>query len=288
MEVGRIARAIPEPVPASNGSWKNIGGLGMSLRFVRPCWLALIAAGCLHGQAELATVTGIVTDAARAVIPGVKITLRNTDTGSGHTATTNAEGYFTIPELPAGPYVLEAVSQGFETYRENSIVLETGQERRLDIPMKVGSVSDSVEVTADVAVLNTDNGAIKGYVVTKMEIDDMPLITRDFTELALYVPGVAAAPAGEPGSFASINGARADSTNFLVDGIDDRNVRGSAAQLRPNLDAMQEFKMETSGYSAEYGKMAGGILNMTLRSGTNQYHGSVFEYFRNNIFDARA
>ncbi len=136
--------------------------------------------------------------------------------------------------------------------------------------------------------LNTDNGTIKGYVVTKAEIDDMPLITRDFTELALYVPGVASAPAGEPGSFAAINGARADSTNFLVDGIDDRNVRGAAAQLRPNIDAMQEFKMETSGFSAEYGKMAGGVMNMVLKTGTNTWHGTAFEYLRNAFFDAKA
>ncbi len=260
----------------------------MSRRLVGPCWLALVVASQLYGQAELATVTGVVTDAAKAVIPGVRITLRNTDTDIVHTAASNPEGYFTIPELPAGPYVLDATAQGFETYKETGIVLETGQERRIDVGMKVGSVSDSVEVTADVAVLNTDNGMVKGYVVTKMEIDDMPLITRDFTELALYVPGVASAPAGEPGSFAAINGARADSTNFLVDGIDDRNVRGAAAQLRPNLDAMQEFKMEVSGYSAEYGKMAGGILNMVLKTGANAYHGTAFEYFRNDFFDAKA
>ena len=102
------------------------------------------------------------------------------------------------------------------------------------------------------------------------------------------MPGVIPNAQGGAGSFASINGARADNTNFVVDGFDDRNVRGAAAQLRPNLDAMQEFKMEVAGYSAEYGKMAGGILNMVLRSGTNQYHGALFEYFRNNVFDAKA
>ncbi len=124
----------------------------MSRRILTPCWLALLAAGFLHGQAELATITGIVTDAAKAVVPGVKITVRNTETDIVHTAATNAEGYYTVPELPAGPYVLEATIQGFETFKENGLVLETGQERRVDIPMKVGSVSDSVEVTADVAV----------------------------------------------------------------------------------------------------------------------------------------
>jgi hypothetical protein len=227
-------------------------------------------------------------DSAKAVIPGVRVTARNRDTNFTRAVQSNAEGYYTITELPAGPYEIEATSPGFETYREKGVVLETGQTFHADIVMVIGSVSESVEITADVANLNTDNGMVKGYVVTKVEIDDMPLITRDFTELALYVPGVAAAPAGEPGSFAAINGARADSTNFLVDGIDDRNVRGAAAQLRPNIDAMQEFKMEVSGYSAEYGKMAGGILNMVLKSGSNGYHGTAFEYLRNDFFDAKA
>jgi hypothetical protein len=260
----------------------------MCFRQLQSLCLALCCAGLLHGQAELATVTGVVIDSAKAVIPGVRITVHNTDTDIAHTVATNQDGYYTVPELPAGPYVIEAVSSGFETYRQNGVVLETGQTFRADITMTVGSVNESVEITADVAALNTENGMVKGYVVTKMEIDEMPLNGRDFTELALYVPGVASAPAGEPGSFASINGARADSTNFVVDGIDDRNVRGAAAQLRPNIDAMQEFKMETSGYSAEYGKMAGGILNMVLRSGANAYHGTAFEYLRNDFFDAKA
>src|SRR3989442_416644 len=143
-------------------------------------------------------------------------------------------------------------------------------------------------VTAEVAVLNTESGTIKGDVIVQAEIQDMPLNGRDFTELALLVPGVVPNAQGGAGSFASINGARGDNTNFVVDGFDDRNIRGAAAQLRPNVDAMQEFKMEVSGYSAEYGKMAGGVLNMVLRSGTNQFHGSLFEYVRNNIFDAKA
>ncbi len=124
--------------------------------------------------------------------------------------------------------------------------------------------------------------------MVQQEIANMPLNGRDFTELALYVPGVNMGIAGGAGSFAAINGARQDNTNFVVDGVDDRNVRGAAAQLRPNIDALQEFKMEVGGYSAEYGKMAGGILNMTLKSGSNTYHGTLFEYFRNDFFDSKA
>jgi outer membrane receptor protein involved in Fe transport len=247
----------------------------------------LLLASRLCGQADLATITGIVTDEAKSVVPEVAIVVRNTDTNIAHNVTSNQEGYFTVTQLPAGPYELTATSKGFEMYQESGIVLETGQSRRVDITMKVGSVHETVTVSADTAVINTEDGKVKGDVVVYQEIQDMPLNGRDFTQLALTVPGVTKAAQGADGSFASINGARADSTNFVIDGFDDRNPRGANAQLRPNIDALQEFKMETSGFSAEYGKMAGGILNMSLRSGTNNYHGSLFEYFRNDVFDAR-
>jgi hypothetical protein len=259
----------------------------MPSRYPRPWWLALFLAAQLFGQADLATITGIVTDAAKALIPGVQITVRNTGTDISHKVTTNQEGYFTVTELPAGPYELTAASKGFEAYRETDIVLETGQTRRIDITMTVGSVHETVKVTADAAVINTEDGKVKGEVLVSQEIQDMPLNGRDFTELSLTVPGVVANAQGGAGQFASINGARADSMNYMIDGFNDRNARADAPQLRPNIDALQEFKMETSGYSAEYGRTAGGILNMTLRSGANSYHGALFEYFRNDFFDAR-
>jgi hypothetical protein len=255
---------------------------------LRRFWPALLVQSVLFAQAELATVTGVVTDSASAVMPGVKVTVRNTDTDISRTIVTNQDGYFTIPELPAGPYELTVEQAGFHTYRETGITLETGQTLRTDVKLQVGSVTETVEVTAQVAPLNTENGMIKGAVVTQNEVNDMPLNGRDFTELALYVPGVVATSAGGGGAFANINGVRSDAVNFMVDGIDDRNPRGAAAQLRPNIDALQEFKMEVSGFSAEYGKMAGGILNMVLKSGTNSYHGSLFEYFRNDFFDSKA
>jgi hypothetical protein len=115
----------------------------------------LFLAANLYGQADLATVTGVVTDSAKAVIPGVRISVRNTDTNNDHTEVTNVEGYFTVPGLPAGPYVVEAVSAGFEVYRQTGIVLETGETLRLDIKLTVGSVNETVKVTADTAVINT-------------------------------------------------------------------------------------------------------------------------------------
>ncbi|MEZ5395902.1 MAG: TonB-dependent receptor [Bryobacterales bacterium] len=140
---------------------------------------------------------------------------------------------------------------------------------------------------AQLVTLNTENGTIKGDVIVQEEIQELPLAGRDFTDLAFFTPGVVPKAEGGQGSFANINGARASNTNFFVDGFDNRNARGAAAQIRPNIDALQEFKMEVSGYSAEYGRMAGGILNMSLRSGTNEFHGNINYFLRNDINDAR-
>ena len=242
--------------------------------------------GVLLGQD--AAVTGTVTDTVGALVPDVAIRIRNTDTNITRTVVTNHEGTYTITNLPPGPYELTAEMQGFRSHHQKGIVLEIEQTLRCDIQLTLGSVTESIEVAAEVAPLNTENGTIKGDVIVQQEINDLPLDGRDFTDLAFLVPGVLPKAQGGQGSFAAINGARADSTNFYVDGFNNRNARGAAAQVRPNMGAMQEFKMEVSGYSAEIGRMAGGVLNMVLRSGTNQYHGEVFEYVRNNVIDARA
>jgi Outer membrane receptor for ferrienterochelin and colicins len=251
-------------------------------------WFALFSLAAAYGQSDLATVTGVVTDSAQAVMPAVTITIRNIDTNIARTLKTNEDGYFTITNLPPGIYELTAEREGFRTYRESGLELEVGETLRNDVQLSVGSVNDAINVTAEMATLNTENGAIKGDVILQAEIQDIPLNGRDFTDLAFLVPGVAPNAQGGAGSFGAINGARGDNNNFVVDGFNNRDPRGGGAAVRPNLDAMQEFKMEVSGYSAEYGKTAGAVLNMVLRSGTNRYHGSLFEFLRNDVFDARA
>ncbi|HTM51218.1 MAG TPA: carboxypeptidase regulatory-like domain-containing protein [Bryobacteraceae bacterium] len=249
--------------------------------------LLLCVSGCSL-FAQDATVTGIVTDSAAAVVPGVQIRIRNVDTGIARTVVTNHEGSYTITTLPPGPYELTAELTGFRGYQKTGIVLEIGMALRDDIQLAVGGVTESVHVTAEIAALNTENGAIKGDVIVQQEIMDLPLDGRDFTDLAFLVPGVMPAAQGGQGSGMNVNGARATDTNFYVDGFSNRNPRGAAAQARPNMSAMQEFKMEVSGYSAEMGRMAGGVMNMVMKSGANQYHGDVFYYIRNNVIDARS
>ena len=250
----------------------------------------LLSLSCigLPAQGNYATVTGIVTDPAGAMAPQVLITIRNVDTNITRTVHTSDTGDYTITNLVPGPYELTAELTGFRNYNKSGIVLEIGQALRSDIRLEVGAVTESVNVTAEVAALNTESGTVKGDVIVQQELVDLPLEGRDFTDLAFLVPGVMPKAQGGQGSALNVNGARADSTNFYVDGFSNRNPRGAAAQVRPNMHAMQEFKMEVSGYSAEYGRMAGGIMNMALKSGTNQFHGDVFEFVRNNVVDSRS
>jgi hypothetical protein len=262
--------------------------LRASARFAGGIALLLLGVCAARAQSDLATVTGVATDPAQAVVPGVTITIRHVETNIARTALTGDSGDFTVTNLHPGSYEISAELPGFRTYRRVGVVLEVGQVLRNDIQLEIGAPSDSVNVTAAVPAINTESGAIKGDVIVQEEIRQLPLDGRDFTDLAFLVPGVVPLAQGGQGSAMVINGARGDSTNFVVDGFNNRNPRGAAAQVRPNIGALQEFKVETSGYSSEYGRMAGGILNMVLRSGTNQLHGDFFEYVRNDVFDSRA
>ncbi|MBI3282421.1 MAG: TonB-dependent receptor, partial [Acidobacteria bacterium] len=241
----------------------------------------------LRGQTNFATITGLITDPTQAAIADATVTVRHLDTNIARQVLTAATGDYTLTNLVPGAYELMVESSGFRPHRRTGILLEVGQTARLDIALELGAVTESVTVNTSAPLINTEVGAIKGDVISHQEIQELPLDGRDFTDLAFFVPGVVPKAQGGQGSAMNINGARATNTNFYVDGFNNRNARGAAAQIRPNIDALQEFKMEVSGFSAEYGRMAGGILNMVLRSGTNQFHGSLFEYLRNDKYDAR-
>jgi hypothetical protein len=167
-------------------------------------WLALIAPAALFAQGEFATVTGVVTDRSKAVIAGVAIALRNTDTNAVRATVSGADGSFTLTELTPGSYELTASKAGFSTYRELRIVLDIGQQLQNDIELPLGPVNETISVTAHVAALNTQDGAIKGAVVVQQEIQDVPLDGRDFTDIAFLVPGVLPNAQGGAGSAMAI------------------------------------------------------------------------------------
>ena len=220
------------------------------------------------------------------MIPGASVKITNVETGVDTEVQTNELGYYTLVSLIPGSYEMEASAAGFRRFIHTSLDLETGQSLRLDVALELGALTESVTVTSSIPAINLERGAVKGDVIVFEEIQDLPLPGRDFTDLAFLVPGVMPRGRGQ-GSFASINGARGDQTNFYVDGVSNRNPVGGGAQVRPPLDAVEEFRVETSGFSAEFGGFSGGIIGITMRSGTNQIHGSMFEYIRNEFFDAR-
>ena len=245
-----------------------------------------IASSWIFAQTPTATLVGRVTDPSGAAIPSAELRVRNAVTNDVRQARTSATGEFTVPSLAPGRYDITVEITGFRTLRQEGLELQVDQVARVDLKLQVGAVSESIEVKAEAPLLNTEN-ASKGEVITSGEITEMPLEGRDFQDLAFLVPGVYRRGENGQGSGMAVNGARADNTNFLLDGFSNQNTGQGGAQAKPPIDAMQEFKVQTSGYSAEYGRLAGGVMNMALKSGGNQLHGSLFEFLRNDKSDAR-
>ncbi|MBI4910571.1 MAG: carboxypeptidase regulatory-like domain-containing protein [Acidobacteria bacterium] len=248
--------------------------------------LFVLCGGLLTGQSPTANVIGVIKDQTGAQVPGASVILRHVEKGETREISSNAEGEFTITNLSPGEYQILISKEGFRKLEERGVVLELDQTARIEFAMQVGSVTETMQVEATVPLLNTENAA-KGDVIVSKEMVDIPLDGRDFADLAYLVPGVGQKAQGASGSNFNVNGARSDNTNFVIDGFNNQNPRGGSAQARPPLDAMMEFKMQTTGYSAEYGRLAGGTMNMVLKTGTNKLHGSLFEFIRNDAFDAR-
>ncbi|MBN8729633.1 MAG: carboxypeptidase regulatory-like domain-containing protein [Acidobacteria bacterium] len=252
---------------------------------LRGLLLSCFTACAVLAQAPSASIVGRVTDASGAVIPGVPITVTNLDTNLAARGESNGSGEYTIPYLNPGRYSLEAKSEGFRLHRRNEFTLAVDQVLRLDLSLEIGATTESVTVTDTPPLLNTENGA-RGDVTTNEEIKEMPLAGRNFSDLAYLTGGVI--PKGEDGDGAyAINGARADNVGFLIDGMNNTQRRNTGAMVNPPLEGVQEFKMITSGFSAEYGRYAGGILSVVMKSGGNRFHGSLYEFIRNDLIDAR-
>ncbi|MFB3829802.1 MAG: carboxypeptidase regulatory-like domain-containing protein [Bryobacteraceae bacterium] len=252
---------------------------------MRSLLCAVALAACALGQTPSASVVGRVTDATGAVIPGVAIAITNVDTNITVQGASNEVGDYTVPYLNPGRYLLEAKSQGFRTYKRSEFTLAVDQVLRLDIPMEVGAATESITITDSPPVLNTESGA-RGEVTTNEEISEIPLNSRNFADLAYLTGGVAPKGEGGDGAYA-VNGARADNVGFLIDGMNNTQRRNTGAVVNPPLEGVQEFKMITSGFSAEYGRYAGGVLSVVTKSGGNRLRGSFYEFMRNDVWDAR-
>lgn len=245
-----------------------------------------VSAISLHAQQATALLTGTVRDASGAVVPGAKVTLRNAQTNVSRTLTTDKDGNYLFPLIPIGTYEVTVEQQGFDKYVRKGITLEINQNAHLDIPLKIGTTSQVVEVTGDVTQVDTVTATL-GKVETTERILDLPLVERDTLQLGLLQAGVFAPDQDDgSGNPYSVSGQRSESMTFLLDGADNNDFLGNNIVVNPNPDAVAEFKILTNNYTAEYGRTSGGIVNQVIKSGTNGVHGSAFEFFRNTALDA--
>ncbi len=244
-------------------------------------------------QQVTAAITGTVVDPAGAPINGATVTASDTERGTVYTTKTNDSGVFNFTRIPVGNYEVRATGSGFETAVQPPFTLVLNQTARLEFKMKVGAVSQSVEVTSEVPQLQTDTTQVS-TLIDSNAVNNIPLATRNYIELTLLAPGsISPDPANfnngnntAAGARPYINGNREQANNFLLDGLDNNQVSDNLVGFTPAPDAIQEFNLITSDAPAEFGKYMGGIVSATIKSGTNRFHGDVWEYFRNNVLNA--
>jgi hypothetical protein len=262
-------------------------------------WMSVLGAGPAVAQA-VGAITGIVADETGSVMPGVTIEITNTATGQVRSATTGGDGYYRVVQLPPGPYQVKATLPGFKVVVREGITVTVETTSRVDIQMAVGNLEEAVTVVADSPLVETRSATL-GTVIEEKKIVELPLNGRNFTQLGTLMPGVVAPPAAlggaagdaTPGGFGaatsgfSVNGLRNQSNNFLLDGASNNDTFNTGFVLRPPPDAIQEFKILTHSYAAEYGRSAGSVVNVVTKSGTNELHGAAWEFNRDDKFQAR-
>jgi Carboxypeptidase regulatory-like domain len=245
-------------------------------------------------QQDGATIVGEVTDPSGGVVLGATVTVTNVATGITLTTASNESGVYSLPGLRPGEYVVLIELQGFSSFVRSGVTLRVAQVLRLDVALRASGVTENVQVTASVSLLQTQESS-RGSVIDERKIVELPLNGRDYNQLALLSPGVLpGTPRLASVNFKgvlNVNGNRTFNNVFLLDGVDNisysNSFRGENVQLvQPSIEALQEFKIQTNAYSAEYGRSSGAVINAVIKSGTNTLHGSVYEFFRDDALDA--
>jgi outer membrane receptor protein involved in Fe transport len=255
--------------------------------------IMLLAAAPLFAQQITGSIRGTVTDSTGAVVAGATVTARQVETGLARTATTDRSGDYLLLELPVGHYGLEAAAKGFQKYLQEGITLNVNETATVSVHLAVGAETQQVQVRADADLVQTTVSSL-GQVVGEREILDLPLDGRNFTQLGLLQPGVvpltpgllqAGGPARQGQAYA-VDGQRPESNNFLIDGADNVNAVDAGFVLKPPVDSIEEFRILTHNANAEFGRNTGSTTNIITRSGTNQYHGALWEFLRNDAMDS--
>lgn len=267
------------------------------IAFFRP--LFLLVAGLLVSSPVLAqstaTLQGTVTDAKGAVVPNATVTVRNRSTSFERTTQTDTDGNYQAAALPVGTYSVEVKIQGFKTQVADNVILEVAKTVVQNFQLDVGAISEQVLVSSDVPVIETATTSV-GTVINQRTVQEIPLNGRHFVDLGLLIPGSVTppqngfltAPLRGQGSFAfNTAGGREDTVNFMINGVNLNDMVQNQITFQPSINTVQEFKVDNSTFSAEYGRNSGAIVNIATRSGTNTYHGEFFEFLRNEKLDAR-
>src|ERR1700689_478042 len=268
---------------------KIVGHLTLTVLF-----LLLVQSQRVFGQVDEGAITGTVSDPSGAVIPNAQVTLTNTDQGLTLTTTTNGSGVYTFSPVRIGHYSVSTAAPGFTTTKQSNLQVAVGQQLEVNVQLKPGAASQTVEVTTAPPELQTSESSV-GQTVSSKTINNLPLNGRNFTFLAQLGAGVNTQQAdtrgnAQSGAF-SANGLRPAQNNYLLDGIDNNSdpvdfLNGTNYVVLPPPDAIQEFKVQTSDFSAEFGRSGAAVLNATIKSGTNSFHGAAWEFFRNDKLDA--
>src|SRR4051812_7583357 len=258
--------------------------------------LVLLTAAVASSQVDTGTITGTISDSQGARVGSATVTFLEVATGITATTQTQSSGEYSSPPLRPGDYKVTAEAQGFKTESRTGLSVRVQDRLRIDFTMSPGEVSEKVEVTSEAPVIQSETSSL-GQVIMSRQITELPLNGRDYTQLATLSTGVVRTSSGTNGnsggsstggqnSFVA-NGTRGTLNNFLLDGIDNNSNDNGGLVLRTNVDAIQEFKIQTNSYSAEFGRSGGAVVNAIIKSGTNNFHGTVFEFFRNAALDAR-
>jgi hypothetical protein len=268
--------------------------------------LALFTCGRLLAGVT-ASISGTVTDPSGAVVAGASVTATNVETGIATTLTTNTQGFYSFQSLPLGNYTISVQQSGFKGYAQTGLILNVNDALVIDVHLEVGATTEKVEVSSDALHVDTESTQM-GEVITGKTMTDVPLVTRSYTDLLGLQPGVAQTASQMTGAYAgpfisagfavpqvsgdldsgavSVNGMRESENGFILNGILVQELGFSGAGAIPNLDSIYEFRILTNNPDAEYGNYSGGLINVVTKSGTNGFHGNLFEFVRNTDFDA--